>query len=90
MSKLILQKYEHHSLYHDSSREYEVIETEPDTIAHTVYSIVAATLGAPLWKALREHWDSCDECMTGYIPDRCKEGKYIWGLISQKGMVWYA
>lgn len=46
----------------------EVVETDPDPIATTVMTAVAATLAAPLRKAFYEHMDShrgepwCDEC----------------------------
>lgn len=67
----------------------EVVETEPETIEHVVYSIVAATLQAPIIKALHEHVDTCTVCVRVRectLP-RCDEAISLWNMISSKGMV---
>src|SRR5581483_8921846 len=44
----------------------EVVDAEPDTLAHVGYSIVAATLAEPLRRALDVHLDE-HGCGTGDV-----------------------
>lgn len=66
----------------------EVVDAEPDTLAHVGYSIVAATLAEPLRRALDVHLDE-HGCGTGDAHDpryvggfiHCPEASALWDLL---------
>lgn len=59
----------------------EVVDTEPQTLAHVGFQVVASAMGAVLRKAFTDHLATCPSCM---IPERaidqCPEGIRLFYL----------
>lgn len=57
-----------------------VVDTEPQTLAHVGFEVVASVLGAVLRKAFNEHLQTCPSCSDPKIPIfDCAEGQALVG-----------